>query len=216
MTSFNRTFHYAALGDSLTVGIGTILFHPNFVDWYVKFSEKALHAPIVWSNFARSGATIKDVVESLNHFPTRKAVEGAEIITITAGGNDLIHAAFDFFKTGNEKAIEHNLIESQANCQELVERIYNIKREAKQPYIIRTINLYNPFPEYEIVDRWVRMFNAHVESCFSKLPNSKIADAYSLFKGHEHEWLKGVHPNEAGYFQMAKAINRLGYSPLIH
>lgn len=210
----NHRFQYVALGDSITAGIGTILFHPDFVDWYYRFAETALKTPIDVAVFAHSGATIQELVGLLKRPMTQEAIKRAEIITITAGGNDLIDAAKHFLMSDNVQTIENRLSESQTYCHEFVETIHRLKTNASTPYIIRSMNLYNPFPQIKVVDDWVRKFNNHLETCFGTGRNAKVADVYSLFKGHEREWIKGIHPNETGYYEIAKALDKLGYEPL--
>ncbi len=59
------------------------------------------------------------------------------------------------------------------------------------------------------------IFNSHLETLASA-PHVKIADAYSIFKGKEQEYLSfdGVHPNSKGYQAMAEAVHKLGYKEL--
>jgi len=51
---------------------------------------------------------------------------------------------------------------------------------------------------------------------FGRELNVKVADIYSVFKGNEKAFISsgGVHPNSSGYYQMALALSKLGYSPL--
>lgn len=48
--------------------------------------------------------------------------------------------------------------------------------------------------------------------------NVKVADINSVFKGNEKALLSkgGVHPNGKRYYQIALAVSRLGYSPVVN
>ncbi|MGE7625346.1 hypothetical protein ACQKMD_20790 [Viridibacillus sp. NPDC096237] len=87
---------YLAIGDSLTVGIGVLFLDPGFVEYYRGLSQQILKKSVFYKKCARSGATTEDVLIML-HFPSvTESVKYADIITITAGGGDLINAAKKF------------------------------------------------------------------------------------------------------------------------
>lgn len=87
---------YLAIGDSLTVGIGVPLMDPGFVEYYRDLSQQILKKPILYQKYARSGATTEDVLNFTYSPFVMEAVKCANIITITAGGDDLINAAKGF------------------------------------------------------------------------------------------------------------------------
>lgn len=205
--------HYLAIGDSLTVGIGIPVLDPGFVENYRYLSQKILKKRIYLQKYAWSGATTKDVLSKLNAPIVTEAVNCANIITITAGGDDLINAAKGFIKNKNEESISQAIKQSGNNISKIVEKIHHLDKQDK--YILRLMNLYNPFIDIPIADEAIRAFNSLINS-FGRELNVKVADIYSVFKGNEKVLLSsgGVHPNSKGYYQMALAFSRLGYSPL--
>jgi lysophospholipase L1-like esterase len=205
--------HYLAIGDSLTVGIGVPVLDPGFVEYYRCLSQKTLKKRILYQKYARSGATTEDVLTMLYSPLVMEAVNCANIITITAGGDDLINAAKGFIKNKNEESISHAIKQSGNNYSKILERIHHLDKQDK--YILRLTNLYNPFPDIPIADEGIKAFNSLINS-FGREMNVKVADIYSVFKGKERVLLSngGVHPNSRGYYQMALAFSRLGYSPL--
>lgn len=206
---------YAALGDSLSVGAGTMLFDPGFVEYYLQMSRNALQKRIKLYKFAKSGATTKDVLNMIQHPCVADAIRHADIITITAGGNDLIRAALTFLKEQNEDA----LFDAQFACTDNLSRILNaidaLVLEEEGPYIVRLVNLYNPFPGLPQAKEWIERFNTHIES-FSDMRNLKVANIYDVFKGNEDRLLAadGIHPNGKGYYLMAEEMRKLGYESL--
>ncbi|MFF2449736.1 GDSL-type esterase/lipase family protein [Neobacillus sp. NPDC058068] len=209
---FNH-LRYLAIGDSLTVGIGIPVLDPGFVENYRYLSQKILKKRIYLQKYAWSGATTKDVLFMLNAPLVTEAVNCANIITITAGGDDLINAAKGYLINKNEESISQAIKQSGNNISKIVEKIHHLDKQDK--YILRIMNLYNPFINIPIADEAIRAFNSLINR-FGRELNVKIADIYSVFKGNEKVLLSsgGVHPNSRGYYQMALAFSRLGYSPL--
>jgi lysophospholipase L1-like esterase len=117
---------YLALGDSLTVGIGIPAFEPGFVEYYRCLSQKTLNTRIQYNKYARSGATTDDVLTMLCSPIVTEAVKYANIITITAGGDDLINAAKRLIKNKNEEIISNVLEQSRNNYAKILERIHHI------------------------------------------------------------------------------------------
>lgn len=204
---------YLAIGDSLTVGIGVPFLDPGFVEYYRGQSQQILNRPIFYQKYARSGVTTEDILKMFYSPIVKGAVNCANIITLTAGGNDLINAAKEYLRNKDEKIISQAVKQAGNNYSKILERIHQLDKQDQ--YIIRLTNLYNPFPEIPIADEGIKAFNS-LMSGFGREMNVKVADIYSVFKGNEEAFLSkgGVHPNSKGYYQMALALSRLGYSPL--
>ena len=210
-----NSLRYLALGDSLTVGVGIPAFDPGFVEYYRCLSQQTLNRCILYRKYARSGATTDDILTMIHSPIITEAVKYANIITITAGGDDLINAAERFIKNKNEETMSHALEQSQKNYSKILGEIHHIDKQDK--YIIRLTNLYNPFPDIPVAEEGIKKFNSLINR-FGQEKNVKVADIYSVFKGNEKFLLSrtGVHPNSRGYYQMALAFLEQGYSPLDH
>ncbi|KOO48935.1 GDSL-type esterase/lipase family protein [Viridibacillus arvi] len=204
---------YLAIGDSLTVGIGVLFLDPGFVEYYRGMSQQILKKSVFYKKYARSGATTEDVLKMLHSPSVTEAVNCADIITITAGGDDLINAAKEFLINKNEESVSHAINQSLKNYSKIIDRIRHLDKQDQ--YILRLTNLYNPFPGIPIADEAIKAFNSSINR-FGLEMNVKVADLYSVFKGNERALLSkkgGIHPNSEGYYQMALALSRLGYSP---
>lgn len=206
---------YLALGDSLTVGVGSGLFAPGFVGCYHQLSEAALKRPICQRVYAKVGATTKEVLQSLEIPEIAAAVHEADIVTITAGANDLIDAAEEFLVNKKATVLESALKISTTNLSKILDKIHAIHAPKDNTYIIRLLNLYNPLPNIPQIDPWIQQFNSHL-SHFSSLPHIKIADIYHPFAGHQQALLSAdhIHPNSRGYDVMANAVYQLGFDHL--
>ncbi|MCP3763332.1 GDSL-type esterase/lipase family protein [Domibacillus sp. A3M-37] len=206
-------FHYLALGDSLTVGVGVPALDPGFVEHYACLSKQSLKKCIQYKKNARPGATTGDVLNMLHSPIVIEYVKHADIITITAGGNDLLNAAKAFIQNKNEKIFSNVLEQSQNNFSSIMKRIHNMEKQKE--FIIRLTNLYNPFPNIPIAEEGIKTFNSLIYN-FSKDKHVKVADIYNIVKGNERALLTrdGIHLNSRGYYQMALAFHKLGYFPV--
>ncbi|WP_419880754.1 GDSL-type esterase/lipase family protein [Peribacillus sp. B-H-3] len=205
--------HFTALGDSLTIGTGTPLFSPGFVQRFKKMLEEDLQERVALQVKARTGIETEDISRFLNNRFVVQWVESADVITITGGGNDLIHALRKYEQHRDEKIFLETLDSAQQNFSEIISKIYKIKRNNDSPYAVRILNLYNPLPQVSLADRWITNFNEHIQK-FGSAPHVEIANIYAAFKGREKELLSmdGVHPNSLGYQIMAETLRKLGYS----
>lgn len=82
---------YLAIGDSLTVGFGALPSR-GWVSRYRAETERLFRRPVVCRKAAKIGATSGEVLRMITRMPG-EWIARADIITITAGGNDLIRAA---------------------------------------------------------------------------------------------------------------------------
>ncbi|MGE6260976.1 GDSL-type esterase/lipase family protein [Heyndrickxia sporothermodurans] len=210
-----KCYQYCAIGDSLTVGVGSSFFTKGLITRYVYLTREVLNAPVIPSVFGKIGATTGDILNSLNNPIIRRRIENSEIITITAGGNDLIHAAEQYLLDKNEEDFFYALENGNKNLKAIIHQIVEFKQKDAL-YIIRMMNLYNPFSDIKGTDTWVEAYNQNIER-LARSPIVKVANIHDLFYGKEKELLSmdHIHPNSQGYHIIADALSQLGYAPLI-
>ncbi|WP_202080106.1 GDSL-type esterase/lipase family protein [Caldalkalibacillus salinus] len=201
---------YVALGDSLSLGIGAIL-KSGFVKRYKEMAENTLGKEIHHFIFAKHGATTGEILKKLEYKVVRQAIKHARIITITAGGNDLRRASDTFVAFHDQKVLERALNIHLINLESMLEQIDHLKRKQKKRYIIRLVDLYNPYPGSALADKWIRRFNKELRSFEGG--HIKVTDVYHAFKGREKEllFLDHLHPNAEGYQVIANELHHLGY-----
>lgn len=210
-------FHYVALGDSLTVGVGSSLFSQGFVLKFQQLAAEKLGTQIFVQVFAHSGFLSKDILQALEDEFIQEQLKEASIITITAGGNDLIQAARKY----EEDHLESDFNSALNNCMENYRKIIMGLRQLKEskpqlfPFIVRPINLYNPFPQNDLAEKWIKRFNMQLNH-LSKAPCISVAKIDRIFKGHEKEYLSAdrIHPNDFGYRKISESLDLLGYGQL--
>lgn len=106
--AFAQGKSYVALGDSITTGDGLAGSEQAFPEIVAEETGYDL------TNLAVSGATSQDLLETLSDDRASDAVEGADLITITIGGNDLMGALYQFLADKyNEGKNESDQIDAQ-------------------------------------------------------------------------------------------------------
>lgn len=206
-------YRYLALGDSLTVGIGS-LFGSGFVPLYQKRLEYHLRSTVLVSNQGINGLTSQRLLSMVKYNQyLRNLIVHADIITISIGGNDLIQAARSTRWNLSSPLFTQTLDVCEHNMREILSQIQSLKKDS--PYFIRLVGLYNPLSKNEAAYHWVKQYNDFLTS----LDSHKIATAQLLyaFQGREREllFLDKVHPSSKGYRVIESQLDRTGYAPLL-
>lgn len=209
-----RDLLYVAIGDSLTVGFGAWPGR-GFVPQYSIMAQSDINRRLITRNAGRIGAT-SEIIAGLfrpgGELPF--LLQQADIITLTAGGNDLIHAFKRFRTDGNLGHFSYAMSRFQIHYGQIMQNIRQIKKETG-PYMVRLVGLYNPYPGLPVGNPWVTRFNEHIRS-FAGGGHTRMAEIYPAFAGREQELLSfdHLHPNSQGYWIIADQLRRLGYAPL--
>ncbi|WP_349407332.1 GDSL-type esterase/lipase family protein [Pseudalkalibacillus sp. SCS-8] len=208
-----KPLKYVAIGDSLTLGIGS-MFRPDFVTLYMQSLEAACNRKVEKSTFAKNGATTAKILRLCEKRKVIKAIKEADVITITAGGNDLKKVARKYMTSKDHTIIKRAIERSINNIHKLLQEIKFIKKGQTKPYFIRIVGLYNPYPKLEFSEKWIRLFNSKVKKVETE--HIKVVDIFDVFKSEGRRVLSfdGLHPNKDGYKMIAEALDKKGYLPL--
>lgn len=211
----NMSLYYVAIGDSLSAGIGTSLFSPGFVQRYRRMAERELEEPIYLQIIARPGYQTRDILSELENETTAGQIQQAELITITAGEDDFIQAIRKYQQERNRNEYYHTLKNTMQDYSKIIKRIIVLKQASDKPYLIRLVNLYNPFSDDVMADNWIKKFNRHVKD-FSTQNNVQHIQIDKVIGGFKKEYLalNGIHPNDVGYERIAESLHRQGYDEL--
>ncbi|MDF2723397.1 MAG: spore germination lipase LipC [Paenibacillus sp.] len=205
-----RELEYLALGDSLTAGIGAPP-ERSFVQQYIQLTEHHQGLALKTEQAGKSGATAEQILQTIRTDAQVKAAAGrSSIITLTAGGNDLIRAAKTFYFDNDKRHLMIALKQFQRNISAILKTIHSVKQGGGN-YTIFTVGLYNPLPEFEEAVFWVNKFNEHTRSLQSEVV--RFVDVYDAFLGNEDAYLSDdrFHPNEHGYRVIAECVHAAGY-----
>lgn len=202
----DKTIKYLAFGDSLTVGFGA----PDgrgFVCSFRQKVEQLLNVPVQLIQAGTNGATTSELLQTLeSDVQIQKDIQEADIITITAGGNDLIQAAIPFFYQNDPAFLKSALQTYETNYKKLMMQIETLRQGIITPYLIALIGLYNPLPQVPESAYWVQRFNIFLRKL--EQPHIHIVQVYDAFVGQDTRYLSedAIHPNEDGYDELTRQL----------
>ncbi|QAA22076.1 lysophospholipase [Sporolactobacillus terrae] len=196
---------YTALGDSLTVGVGSTVFQPNFVKLYQRKLEVYYHIKLQRQIFAKNGATTEQILQSTFRPEIAAAIGRSTFLTITGGGNDFLKAGRYWMKTGDFSAVLQATENSLAHMEQMIYRIHLLHEDSTDSYRVRILNLYNPLFYIPGTNHWLEDYNKRLNQ-FEDDAHVRIADVYHAFSGYEPQLLgfDHLHPNPIGYRVMAE------------
>lgn len=209
-------YQYTAIGDSLTTGFGALPGN-GFVPVYRRIAESRLQSNVASTNLGVNGMTTAELEQRLRRNSiNREAIRGADIITLSIGGNDLIRSAKSAARQPGQLSSElrRSLQECKQNFAGIMGILMQLKAGTRNPYIIRIVGLYNPYPQVAEASEWVHQFNRYASQYTNQV--SGFASIYSEFSGNERGLLSidHVHPNGRGYRVIAEKLDSLGYGRL--
>lgn len=190
----NQTLRYAALGDSLTAGVGADENQFTFPFILANYLADQTKSKIEVINIAQGGATSQNVLDN-QITPTLDF--NPDLITILIGINDMHdHVKIDDFKQNLSKIID-KLRQTKA---EII--VINI------PYLGSTQSTWPPFKSY--FDWQTKRFNNAINEVASS-KNIKLLDLYSENETYTSELNDFYspdyfHPSSSGYIKWAKYI----------
>lgn len=154
-----QTFSYVALGDSLTEGVGDTTNQGGFVSLVSQSLSNDYGYQLDAKNYGVAGNTSKQILARMKkQDDLQKALEEADLMTLTVGGNDLRKVILDNI---TELKISTFTKPSKAYSKRLLE-IIALARQNNPDLPIYVFGIYNPFylnfPEMTdmqtIVDNW--------------------------------------------------------------
>ncbi len=211
MLACHPAIGYTAIGDSITLGTGTILFSPTFVDFYKNDLQCSISKKVNVSVFAENGATTFEVKKWLAC--SKIDLGQTEIVTLTVGGNDLIDAAESYAITKKDTVLDDALKVCCQNMSWIVSYLSKALKQSDGKAMIRIVNLYNPIPTIPFSDYWVKQFNRHIDKC-STGELVRVANVFPVFKGREKQLLASdcIHPNTHGHKEISNVLMKTGIS----
>lgn len=202
---------YVALGDSLAAGVGA---HRGYVPRYAEHLQSDTGTRLRVINLGLSGQTSTQLLHSIRSDPkVRKALDGAEVVTINIGLNDLGQARSSY-ESGtcggphNEACLREVVDRVERNWDTIIYEISSLRstentiiRTLGLGYIPRTEGVFGPY-----LDRVTRRIASSAADAGIPYVEVRLAD-----EGMSED---GLHPNDKGYRVIADRLRSLGYDPL--
>lgn len=209
--STRPSWDYVALGDSLAAGVGA---DRGYVGRYADHLRDDTGAKVRVTNLGVSGQTSDQLLDKIRDDPpTRRALGGAEVITLNIGINDLARAgrAYEAGTCGG--------VDNQGCLRGVVDRVGDnwgaitaeiIELRPADGTILRAAGLgYSPNVDGAF-GPYVRETNRQiaVEATRRSIPYAEVRLA------REDMSPDGVHPDGGGYAVISGRLRSLGYEPL--
>ncbi|SEK37548.1 Lysophospholipase L1 [Carnobacterium iners] len=224
-----ETIHLLAIGDSLTKGVGDSTKNGGYVPLVATQLEETMGiASVITKNYGVTGERSDEILERIEQEKEiQKEIKKADIIILTAGGNDLIETFKKEKLKINQKSFVQPEKEYKKNLSTILKKIMKQNSKAQ----IYVFGLYNPFeamfPEITemktILRTWnddtkkvaeennatylslSKIFNNSEQSSISNLTNpSDKTDKSALL--YEEDLF---HPNDKGYQMIADKLYRI-------
>ena len=141
----SKTFSVVAVGDSLTYGVGDPNHRGGYCYLIKKPLRKATKKKVQVANFGISGETSAQILKRVKTKSSlRHDLKQGQLIVITAGGNDVMHA----LRARGLKLSEKQLLTYQkqytANMEQMIHEIRTLNKKAP----IYIYGIYNPYAIY--------------------------------------------------------------------
>ena len=152
-------FHYVAIGDSLTEGVGDTTNQGGFVPLLVQSLTDTYDYQVTDSNYGVSGNTSKQILQRMQEkTDIQKSLVKADMMTLTVGGNDVMAV----IRKNLTSLSVSTFTKPAKSYQKRLRQIIELARAENEDLPIYILGIYNPFylnfPDMtemqEIVDNW--------------------------------------------------------------
>lgn len=201
------TFRYVALGDSLAAGVGAFAFF-GYVPRFALRLLRRRRRLILTRNLGRFGMTSGQLLTAVRTDERfRRAIQGAQLITLNIGGNDLLGCNY------REECLRQAIPEFTRNWEALLREVRLLNPRA----VLLTLTLYVPVPRGDIRRPPVAAFIARANSVILRGDLNRrhrvhgVARVHEAFAGREcaYTWfcrIGDVHPTDEGFAAMTAAL----------
>ncbi|GKQ42725.1 lipase/acylhydrolase [Companilactobacillus sp. RD055328] len=134
-----------AIGDSLTYGVGDSTKKGGYVTLVSKKLEEHKNVNVSSENYGISGETSTQIIKRIeNKSKIQSDLKNADIITVTVGGNDLMHILSKKGLKLKKQDVTSGTVKFENNLNTLITDIRKNNNHAP----IYLISIYNPFGVY--------------------------------------------------------------------
>lgn len=203
-----------AIGDSLTAGTGDLTGR-GYVGQVKDLLAARLGKPVyVVNNFAIPGYRTTDMLQDWEaRQDVARSVGQADLVLLTAGGNDLFAGGQGIFTGGatgegfNPQAAAERMPEALKRLGQLFEHIHAANPNVRVLYV----GLYHPFLDLDETregSKLVEQWNSGAFALANRYPNFVTVPTYDLFALNLNRYLytDHFHPNQDGYSRIASRI----------
>lgn len=198
-----------SVGDSLTEGVGDSTNRGGYLP-YLQTSlenEKKINQT-KFQNFGVKGNRTDQLLKRLESEEINTAIEGADIVIITIGGNDVMKVVRENFSNLQLTYFKKAIKQYEKNLHEIIQSIRTYNQQTK----IILVGLYNPFYTWfsnvkeldEIIDEWNEA-SKFIIGMYEQAYFVEIDDLFA-YDGESLLYSDYFHPNDKGYELIASRL----------
>lgn len=198
-----------AIGDSLTQGVGDSTNKGGYIPYLKKDLEKLkMVKSAEFQNYGIKGTRSDQLLERLKSRQMKSAIEKADMVFITIGGNDVMKILRDHFMDLNANVF----LQEEKPYQQRLFAIFKTIRQYNPHVGIVLIGIYNPFLEWfsdiREINQVIYHWNAASKQVVKKFPHAVFVNIDDIFYRQKENLLFNdhFHPNDQGYQLMANRI----------
>lgn len=170
-----------AVGDSLTHGVGDDSNNGGYVGLIKNDLESTGNYRVTTSNFGVTGDTSSQIQKRVDKQPKlQAAVKKANIITVTVGGNDLMHVLQKHLLSLSDKDVATGSAQFQKRLGKLLKTFRQLNPKAP----IYVFGIYNPFyvyfPKLTAMTTSVKTWNAGTQQTVNQFKQAYYVDIDSV------------------------------------
>jgi len=229
---------YVVFGDSIAAGYGLYEFDSDEEAMnYVADRDSIAYAGIVsrnfgysLDNFAKSGAETSDLLEVLKRSDVLGAVKNADLITVSIGGNDMIHMYDEIIPIALTYALTQTGDRTNADIEQMYKDLEDNLTVIMQTLVeanngkgtIMLQTLYNPFMSFKVsslnmgvmIDYYIQRINEIYQKVYNKVDGFVLVDVGSALNADEASFYQAsekldFHPTAHGHALIADTVSDL-------
>jgi lysophospholipase L1-like esterase len=205
-----RKLTVLSAGDSLTQGVGDSTKNGGYLPYLETMleTEKGIKE-VDFYNYGVKGNRTTQLIKRLKTQEMKDAVQKADLIILTIGGNDIMKVVKDNF----ENLQLSTFAAEKETYQEHLTQIMDLIAAENPRASIVLVGLYNPFSkwfsEIKELDEIVADWNKAGQLVLANYPNAYFVSIEDLFLNATENLLytDNFHPNDKGYELIAHRLN---------
>lgn len=202
-----------AVGDSLTQGVGDKGDRGGYPVILKKQINQNYQVKAQVANLGVAGETSTQIKQRITNVkPTQKQVKQADIVVLTAGGNDLIHFLRSNIMETNPQKLQQKVNRYLPSYHKRMNNLVRTVRKNNAQAEIYVLGVYNPvykyFPNVHLINRVIYQANTKTKSLEKTNPNvhyvtiNKWLSKGGKVKQKTNQLISDrdhFHPNKRGY-----------------
>ncbi|SEP70234.1 Lysophospholipase L1 [Virgibacillus subterraneus] len=203
----NKEAHVAAIGDSLTQGVGDKVVDGGYIGILDNTINKD-NQLVTFENYGKRGNRSSQLLKRLEQPEIAQSVKEADIVLITIGANDIMQVVKENFSDLTIKDFSQERIAYKERLKIIFERIKDLNSDAD----IYLLGFYNPFEKYfkdlEELGMIVENWNNTGKNVTEQYENTTFIPTVDLFEDTDKNLIAddNFHPNHLGYQRIAKRV----------